>query len=512
MGESRTKKNLRNSIVAMSFFAVEFILKFYSRKIFLVYLGTEILGLNTTAVNLLQFLNLAEMGIVSAVGFSLYKPLRENDRNQVNEIVTLQGQFYKRIAWAVIAGGIMLMCFFPRIFHKMELPMWYAYGTFAALMYSALLGYFVNYKQIVLASAQMDYKISLSTRTWNIVMLLCQMLAVSQFPHPYVWWLAIQVLYSSIGAVSLHLTTMRSFPWLKKTMLPFKELRDKHKILISKIKQLFVHKLAGVALTQTSPLIIYAYLSLTTVTYYGNYQLITAGISSLLTAVFNSMGAGVGDLIAEGNKRRIYKVFEELMSIRIYIGVTMAYAMMTLGQPFVSIWVGKEYLLPYSTLGIITAIMYIVCTRNAVEVFLFGYGIFRDIWAPVAEAVLNLGLSLLLGYYFGLNGILLGVLTSLVVIVFLWKPTLLYMDGFNRSVADYFLLYAKHMGIAAIAWVLSWWIMSHWIHDPYSDWMNLILYGISSMTVFCLLFAVGLATLPGFRTFLRRIAKKNGNP
>lgn len=505
MGESRTKKNLKNSTVAMAFFAVEFVLKFYSRKIFLDHLGSEILGLNTTAVNLLQFLNLAEMGIVSAVGFSLYRPLRENNRQAINEIVTLQGQFYKRIAWAVICGAAILMCLFPLIFHKMELPMWYAYGSFAVLLYSSLLGYFVNYKQIVLASAQMDYKISLSTRSWNIFMILCQMLAVSLLPYPYVWWLIIQASFTTAGAYTLHRMTIKTFPWLEKTKESFKELRAKHTDMITKIKQLFVHKLAGVTLTQTSPLIIYAYLSLTTVTYYGNYQLITTGISSLLTAVFNSMGAGVGDLIAEGDKKRIYVVFGELFSIRFFIGITIAFSMITLCQPFISIWVGEEYLLPLSSLCIITAIMYITIMRNAIDVFIYGYGIFQDMWSPITETIINIGLSILLGHYFGLDGILAGVLASLVFMVVIWKPILLYMDGFKLPGIKYFILYGKHITIAAAAWCVTSLILGSWHYNPFLDWWHLFIYGIVNVGSFALMLSAGLCLTPGFKSFLRRL-------
>lgn len=491
----------------MAFFAVEFVLKFYARKVFLDFLGTEILGLNTTAVNLLQFLNLAELGIVSAVGFSLYGPIHNNDREKVNEIVTLQGHLYRRIAYIVIAGAVVMMCFFPQIFHKTSLPLWYAYASFIVLLYSALLGYFVNYRQIVLASAQMDYKISISTRTWNVILVISQILAVRYMEHPYVWWLALQAFFATVSSISLHMMTKHTFPWLSKVPSGYKELRDSHPVIITKIKQLFFHKIAGFALTQTSPLIIYAYISLTVVTYYGNYQLVTAGIVSLLNSVFNSMGAGIGDLIAEGDKKRIIRVFHELFSVRFVIGCIMAYAMMTLCQPFIAVWIGPEYTLPYSTLAIITAILFIGITRNSVDSFIFGYGIFRDIWAPVVESVLNIGLSVLLGYWFGLNGILAGVLVSLVLIVTIWRPILLYMDGFQEPAWKYFSTYAYHIAIGCAAGVLGWLSIQLWEGNPYAGWMQLISYGIYSLALFTIILCILMLITPGFRDFMHRFKR-----
>lgn len=160
----RTYKSLRNSVVALLIFAINLILQFFSRKIFIDYLGTEVLGLNTTATSLFQFLNLAELGVGTAITYALYRPLETKDYNAVNEIVSVQGWLYRKIATVVIVGCIILMIFFPLIFDKMELPLWYAYTSFGVLLFSSLLSYFVNYKQIVLSASQKEYKIQSSYR------------------------------------------------------------------------------------------------------------------------------------------------------------------------------------------------------------------------------------------------------------------------------------------------------------------------------------------------------------
>lgn len=195
MDKSRTAKSLLNVKVALSFYFLNLILQFFSRKIFLDYLGSEILGLNTTAQNLLGFLNLAELGIGSAVAYNLYKPLYEKNRQAINDIVSIQGWLYRRIAYIVMSGACVLMCFFSLIFAKAAIPLWYAYGSFIVLLVAALLGYFVNYKQFVLSADQKEYRITYSVQGVKIVKIVFQILAIRYLAHGYVWWMVLECDY-----------------------------------------------------------------------------------------------------------------------------------------------------------------------------------------------------------------------------------------------------------------------------------------------------------------------------
>lgn len=181
-------KSLKNGVVALGFYFVNLVLQFFSRKVFLDHLGAEVLGLNTTATNLLQFLNLAELGIGTAIACTLYKPLFDRDTTAINEIVSLQGWMYRRIAWVVIAGAAVLMCFLSWIFEKMPLPLWYAYASFGALLVSGLLSYFVNYKQIVLSADQIQDTVQLqmgktSPRDKILLYLSCANAAIEKKDH-----------------------------------------------------------------------------------------------------------------------------------------------------------------------------------------------------------------------------------------------------------------------------------------------------------------------------------------
>lgn len=511
---SRTTKSIHNSVVAMIFLVLTLLLQFVSRKVFLNYLGTEILGLNTTLTNLLQFLNLAELGIGAAVGFSLYKPLANESYTVINEIVTFHGKLYRRIATGILIGGVVMAAFFPLIFKKMDLPLWYAYASFGVLLLSALIGYYVNYRQIVLSSAQMDYKIQVATVPWNLTKLVAQIAAMYYLPWPYESWIILELVFSLISAYSLHRVTRRTFPDLESTTHTFAELKAKYRELLVKIRQLFFHRIGSFVLTQFSSIIIYAYISLTTLALYGNYMLVGTGLVRLCTAMFNSMSAGVGNLVAEGDDKHILQVFRELLSLRLAFVGTILYVLMLCFQALITLWIGPEYLFAYSTVVLIVATLFITLTRDVVGQFVNAYGLFSDIWAPVTEAALNIGLSVLFGWKFGLNGIVFGVLVSLVLVIGIWKPYYLFSRAFHLSVWRYWADWSRNVAAIACAGLSAFYVTSLFLRiNPSDGWGALILFALiqaAFFVIFVIIFMMLFRT--GFKLFLYRLAGRKACP
>ena len=507
MTHSRTALSIKNSTIALIFYFANLVIQFIGRKIFLNHLGTEVLGLNTTATNLMQFLNLAELGIGSAIGCTLYKPLLQHDQPTINEIISLQGWMYRRIAWIVILGSIVMMCFFPIIFAKIQLPMWYTFASFGVLLISAILSYFTNYKQILLSADQKEYKIQYSYKASMLIKVLCQTFAIKYFNYGYIWWLILEIIFAFIGSIALNYTIHKTYPNLKISLSNGKQLRSKYPEIITKIKQLFFHKIGGFALTQTSPIIIYGYASLSLVALYGNYTLIIMGVSSLMYAVFNSTGAGIGNLVAEGSQARIMSVFKEFFSIRFLLSCTVCFGVYMLTPAFITLWIGSEYILDNMTLGLMVLILYINMTRLTIDAYINAYGLFGDIWASIIEASLNIGLSVLFGYFWNLHGILAGVLTSLIIVIFTWKPYYLFKKGLKEDVRQYITLYFKHI-IAFLLTIGTLYTIVKFIPfpNPSLNIISFILYGITIIGLFfVILMSYLYIIVKSMRDFIHRI-------
>ena len=370
----RVHKSVLNAEVNLIFYFLSLFFAFFSRKIFLDCLGADFIGLTGTLGNILGYLNLAELGIGSCISYFLYKPLQSDDRASINEIMSAFGYLYQRIGSAIFAGGIIISLFFPLIFGDKEIGLGIVYFSFYSFLGSSLIGYFINFRQILLSADQKKYVVTIYLQSATLI----------------------------------------------KTAL-----------------QIFIHRLKTFITEKSDELFIFAFVSLKMVAYYGNYAMIVSKISLLFSSVLDSFGAGIGNLIAEGNKQNIMKVFWELNTIMHFVAGVMFFGIYQFIEPFISIWLGPEYILGRDILLLLCIIRYFNASRVIVQVFSSAHGLFADVWAAWTELAINVIITIIAGYYWGIFGILLGKVISIGFIALLWKPFYLFTSGLHESYLSY---------------------------------------------------------------------------
>ena len=438
MAESRVQKSILNARVNFIFYILTLAFSFFSRKIFLNNLGNEFLGLVGTLQSILGFLNLAELGVSAAIAFALYKPLREKEENKIIDIVSLFGFFYKKIGIFVLSAAIIVSAFFPLIFRDTPISSGLVYFSFYAFLFSSLIGYFINYKQILLSADQKNYVVAIYFQSANVFKIIIQMLLAWKYSNPYIW-VAIELFFGLLYSVILNWKINQVYPWLKTTTKNGHTLYKKYSDIFTRTKQIFIHKIKDFILMQSDQIFIFAFVSLSMVTYYGNYTLITSRIISLFSTTMDSIVAGVGNLVAEGNQTKIVSVFWELMAFRYFLAGSIVFCCYYLIDSFISLWIGNGYILDRSIVILLIVYIFIMLTRGTVDIFNSAYGLFADTWSAWTEAVLNIGITLSTVRYLGINGILLGKIISTFLIIVLWKPYYLFSQGFHTSYRLYWM-------------------------------------------------------------------------
>ena len=502
---TRISKGIVNSRTALGYTLVSYILAIFSRQVFLMYLGDDVMGLNSTLQNMLQMLNVLELGIASAIGVSLYQSFAKDDYEAVNEIVTIQRWYYRRIGLIVIGVGIILLAFFPFIFSDISFPLWWAVAGFGVVLANASLFYFVNYRQVVLTASQNEYLVYGSYRLVMLLKVVAQIMGVMYLPNKYLTWLVIELLFDIIAAAALYLTVKRNATYLKRSELPIATLKSRHPEIGRMLRQLCIHRFGGFSLSQSVPFIIYAYSSLTVVTLYFNYQMLFMACITIVNVVYGSLGAGVGNLIATEKPRKVYMVFSEIYGTQFLLVSLIVCSCYMFSDDIITMWLGSKYVVSHNLLLAMIAAAFFMMIRVVIDTFISAYGLFSDIWAPLTESVLNIGLSILLGYYYGITGVVMGVVITQFFFVLIWKPVFLFYRGMKRSIWLYFGVVARNIGIMIITHIAVAWIVAplYFFDSMLADTIvRLVIFAVCYLFVCHSLLSVSSR---GMRMFNRRV-------
>lgn len=507
MTESRVKKTFLNARVNLIFYFLNLVLSFFSRKIFLDSLGADFIGLTGTLYNLLGFLNIVELGIGSAVGYVLYKPLYDKDQSQINEIISVFGYLYRWVGIIILVGGVILSLFLPLIFSDISISMPVVFAAFYSFLASSLIGYFINYKQTLLSADQRNYVVTAYFQTANILKIIIQLVS-AYYTRNYYLWIFIEFFFGVIYTFILNWKINQVYPWLKSEIRGGRQLLKKYPRIIILTKQVFVHKIGAFVQYQLTPFLIYAFASLQSVAYYGNYTLLTSKLTSLFSNFLDSSSAGVGNLIAEGNKEKIMKVYWELLSLRfLFTGISVFFLYYVI-PPFISLWLGSEYVMSQSILILVLINFVLGILSGTTYQFTSGFGLYRDVWAPLVESVIFVAIALLGGFLWQLEGVLLGGIISRFIIVYCWKPYFLFKHALHISPHVYFWGFLKLCLCVFIGGGIFA-ILQYYIEfPPISSWLLFVLYAMLVGATLCVLQFVTLYLgSKGLRNFVTRVIK-----
>lgn len=506
--ESRVKKSILNAKVNLTFYFIILLLSFFSRRVFLENLGAEFIGFTGTLQNLLGFLNLAELGIAGAIGYVLYQPLYDKNESKIIQIISVFGYLYRKIGIIILVGGLLLSLFLPLIFRNIGINIGIIYFAFFSYLASSLIGYFANYKQTLLAADQRNYIVTAYFQGASIVRIGIQMI-VAYKTGSYFWWIFIELVFGFVHSVILNWKINKVYPWLKSDIKSGKSMLKQYPEIIKYTKQLFIHKIAGFVQFQTNPFIIYAYTSLSLVAAYGNYMMIINNLLNFVNKFLGSTEAAIGNMVASRDAKKIFLVFRELTAVRYFIAGIEVFGLYVFSSSFISLWVGKEFVLSNITVDLMIGYIFLMQTRGTNDQFIYAYGLFGDVWAAIIEMIVSLGCSVGLGYLYGLPGVISGGVIGMLIIVYGWKPYYLFRKGFNCSILTYWQTIIKLLLIIIISILVGKWFDNNFFESASSDFLILGIR-VFSVTIFytILSFSLFLIFDKGMKKFVLRMWKQ----
>ncbi|TLF44554.1 lipopolysaccharide biosynthesis protein [Maribacter aurantiacus] len=427
----------------------------------------------------MTFLNLAELGIGTAIGFALYKPLFNNNHREVNQIINFVGNLYKKIGLLILLAGVLLSFFFPFIFEDTGINLALIYYAFFSFLASSLIGYFFNYHIFLVQADQKDYIVAKYSQTITICKILLQS-AVVFFLDNFWMWITLEWITGVVFAFLIRKVINKRYPWLKLEDSLFQKPQEfeRRSLLLTKVKQISVHKLGGFLNSGTDNILIFYFINAQSVAFFGNYELVVLNIGILIEKLFGGSKASIGNLVAENNEKSIHQVLWEMMALRFFIGGFSVSCILLLINPFIGLWLGQEYILDSLVVALFCSIFFLRQIVNPIEAFKQAYGLYSDTWAPITEGILNIVVSIIFALKFGLAGILLGTNVSILLIVAIWRPIYVYHSGFKKPFSQYLKGFIKLLVMTGLALYANKYLLEYLFKMNSINYLNFFWYAL----------------------------------
>ncbi len=452
----RTDNSKKNLISGISLVLLTTLLGFFTRKVFVDSIGIEYLGLNGLLTNILSVVALLEGGFGASIVYNLYKPLAEDDRPRIIALVQLYRRVYRFIALGVLAMGIAIYPFLG-VFIKGGEGLEYVSVVFFIFLFNSLLPYFSAYKWSLINADQKQYRLTAINAVYQTGISVAK-LAILYWTHNYILYLVVELLFGLGLNAAVVWKANRLYPYIV-TKTRYSVDPATRKSITRNSKALFLHSLGGYFAHSTDNIIISSMVSISMVGLYSNYTLISGYVNTLAAQVLNSFSESVGNLVATESAEKVYAVFKTIFLVNFIVISIPVIVLANLISPFISWWLGGEYLLDGVTMAVILANLFIFGMRSSALTFKVKSGIFtQDRFSPLIQGVINLALSLVFVRWWGITGVLVATTVSVLAVGFWQYPRLVYKHTFGKPLRLYFAKYAQYTALALVGWGVSWWL------------------------------------------------------
>lgn len=447
--ESRTKKTTYNFISSVLAQFLTIVLSFVSRSVFIYCLDARFLGVNGLFTNIISLLSLAELGVGTALIYSMYEPLAYNDQKKLAALTQFYKKLYTIIGISILVIGLLLFPFLD-FFINLDVGIPNVKYYYLLFLMQSVCSYFMVYKTSIMTADQKSYILTRNLMVINSIATITQIIVLLVW-HNYTIYLLIIVLFNIIGNYYNSKVAERKYPYINdKVSLDYSEKKN----IWGNIKSMFLYKLGGVILNNTDNILISKIVGTIEVGIYSNYYLILSKIGNVTSLVFTSVQASLGNLNVDADEDKKKFVFDtlSLMSFWVYGFCSICFCL--LFQDFIKLWVGDSYLLSDITMYICVANYYLQGVLYPIWCFRNTTGLFKETkYTMLIASLINIALSIVLGNLFGMAGIFAATIISRLLTNIWYDPYKLFKNYFKSSPINYYIKELKRVAFL-IAFIL----------------------------------------------------------
>jgi O-antigen/teichoic acid export membrane protein len=436
MSNSRIKNSSKNMIFGFTNKITMLFLPFITRTIIIYMLGSKYIGLDSLFTSIFQMLNFAEIGFGSAMVFNMYKPIADNDKPMICAILNLYRKVYRIIGSIVLGIGLAIMPFLNYLVHGTYPSGINVYIIYSLYLLNTVLGFFFfAYKSSLLTAHQNDSVSGKVATILHIIMYTLQIVVLLLFKNYYMYVILLP-LYSIAFNIIISLIVDKLYPQFVCNGL----LKKEKSVEIKKnVIGLIGYRLESYAQSSVDNIIISLFMGLSVLAGFNNYYYIISALGGLLTVFYLAITASIGDSIYVESLKKNIDDFDLLNFINVWVVGWCSICLLCLYQHFITIWIGKSYLLSLETMILFTVYFLVNQLRRIVVTYRDAAGLWwYDKKRPYIVVGLNAFFDILLIKPMGINGVLISTIILSAFISIPWEALILFRKYLKKSMSEYY--------------------------------------------------------------------------
>lgn len=471
---------IKNSLISIIAQTASMVMGFVCHRFFLVYLGLEVVGINSVITETLGMLTFAELGVGTAISYRLYGPLVKRDIKQLSILMNLYRKVYSIIGGIVFLLGFIIMFFLPIFINDASLKMGYIYGAYGIQLLSTSSSYFFAYKRALIFVDQKQFVCKIIDIGCNISFSIFRIASLFLFKSFYIY-LLLHLIQTLLGNIIIGFYCNKKYPFIKNRVSDkFEDMAG----MFKDTKNILMGKVAGYVYSSTDNLVISTFSGINLAGGFSNYKYVTNAVKNLTYSITDSIVATIGNSIQNRGGEENYELFKKYTFIRYCMANMVITGMCISADSFVAVVFGTKYILHWSILYLIAVDIYVGIVYGPICEYIVVLGYFKyEKYINIVGAILNLGSSILLVNKWGICGVLIGTVISQ---CFFWiAKSILLCKKYYRQLDVFIEIWRKYFiytFVVCMQIIFLHFIKNKWICIE-SNLANFIIEGTASVIV-----------------------------
>lgn len=498
MAESKGQKYVKHIVFSLLSRVIMFVLGIIIPRLIIVNYGSGVNGLLSSVGDIFSYIALIEAGVGVAATQALYKPLADNNRDQISGVlVATRNYFRKLIKWYLIAM-IGFACVYPLITTSdFSYPL--IFGIIFIQGFSNVLTYYFSstLSQLLVADGR-EYAsqiISLGTFVLNSVLKI----VLLSFDMSLIWVQCGYLIVNLLHIAVIALYVRRKYPWIDWNVTPASNA-------LAKRNKYLVNSVAWTVFSSTDTVLIAIFCGFAVTSIYSVYNLVFSNLSVIVVTFYSGMYFVLGQTFHE-SKEKYVKLHTEIETILTGMSFAVFSTAYVLILPFVSLYTkGADIEYADAYLPILFCLVQVLSNSRLLSGHVINVHnqpqlINKD---SVIEVCLNIIVSVILVYFIGIYGVLVGTIVAMLYrsirLIYVANRKLL-----NRSPYKTYMMYLANL--LTFGGVM---VFNHFIKPAITGYVSFVIYGVIYTAVLSAIYlTINLVLNPGILSTFKTLLKRN---